>query len=234
MEDLYRHLLRMMKSEGLSVPQKRGIKTADLIAISRNRAFTPNAAEVLKQRHAAAVELARHGQWAEAMTELHEVWTQRQRVLGDYHEDTLCTDQFLAHATGATGNPLEAAQSLTKILREQTKRLGSDHEDTLRSRQFLAVNLAESGRRTEAVAVLRMLLPDRRRLLGAEDDAVMRTQHVLARYLAMSGSLDEALALLREVLSTRKRLLGADHEDTERTLRDIEDVERRRQDLAAL
>jgi hypothetical protein len=234
MEDLYRHLLRMMKSEGLSIPQKRGIKTADLIAISRNRGFTPNAAEVLKQRYAAAVELSKGGQWPAAMTELHEVWTQRVRVLGEHHQDTLRTGQFLAQATGATGNPVEAAESLTKILNEQTRQFGSDHQDTLRSRQFLAVSMGEMGRRNEAVAMLRALLPDRRRILGAEHDEVMRTQHVLARYLALSGVFDEAVALLKEIISTRKRLLGTEHEDTECARRDLEDVQRRRQDLASI
>lgn len=38
-DDLYRRLLAMMKAEGLTLPQKRGTDTADLLAIARNRAY---------------------------------------------------------------------------------------------------------------------------------------------------------------------------------------------------
>jgi hypothetical protein len=39
-EDLYRRLLVMMKAEGLPQPQKRNTRTAELLALARNRAFT--------------------------------------------------------------------------------------------------------------------------------------------------------------------------------------------------
>ena len=42
-EDLYRQLLVTMKAEGLSVPQKRGSRTADLLALGQNRAFAATA-----------------------------------------------------------------------------------------------------------------------------------------------------------------------------------------------
>jgi hypothetical protein len=233
-DDVYRQLCKVMRSEGLPVPQKRGTKNADLLAISRNRAFTPNAAEILRQRMEAALERGRRGEWPAVITELHKVWAEQCRILGDHDKDTLRTRQFLAQATGAAGNPVVAARLLTEVLAEQMKQLGSDHEDTLQSRQFLAVSIGETGRRGEAVAMLRVLLPDRRRVLGADHDAVMRTQHVLARYLAMSGVFDEAVALFRELLSDRERLLGSDHADTERTRRDLADVERRCRDGVAV
>jgi Tetratricopeptide repeat/Caspase domain len=233
-DDIYKQLQRIMKSESLSVPQRRATKTADLLALARNRAFGPSASETLRQRQAAALEQGKRGEWAAAMRELQDVFAECSRVLGDHDETTLRARQLLAQATGAAGDPAQAERLLTQVLDEQAKWLGIDHEDTLQSRQLLAVSVAEAGRRAEALTMLRVLLPDRRRVLGADHDAVMRTQHVLARYLAMTGAFDEAVALLREVLSSRQRMLGHEHSETERTRRDLEKIEKQRNHLIAI
>src|SRR5262249_16910550 len=38
-DDLYRRLLSTMIAEGLSQPQRRSVRTADLLALARNRAY---------------------------------------------------------------------------------------------------------------------------------------------------------------------------------------------------
>jgi len=41
-DDLYRQVSSAMRAEGLSEPQKHATRTADMLALSRNRAFTPS------------------------------------------------------------------------------------------------------------------------------------------------------------------------------------------------
>jgi len=50
-DDIYRQLQARMKADALPQPQKRGIDTADRLALTRNRAYaTPAAAPILLQR----------------------------------------------------------------------------------------------------------------------------------------------------------------------------------------
>jgi hypothetical protein len=220
-DDLYRQLSMTMKAEGLSEPQKRGTRNADLLALARNRAFAVTAAPLLRERHAAAVARGESGDWTEAVELLRVVLAEQVRVLGADNADTLRTRQFLAHGVGGAGAPLEGAAMLRELLAERSHEEPADAEDMLRTRQFLAVNLGEAGYRDEAIGILRVLLPDRRRVLGPEDPHTLRTVHMLARNLAITGERDEAGALLRELIAVRERVLGAGHPHTERVQRDL-------------
>jgi hypothetical protein len=220
-DDLYRQLRARMKAEGLPQPQKRGTDTADLLAISRNRAFAATAAPLLRQRQREAVQRGEAGDWAAAVASLRDIADEQTRLLGADHPDTLSTRQYLGHATAAAGDPLEGTVLLRKLLAEQTRLLGPDHPGTLRTRQFLAVGLGEAGYRDEAIAIFRVLLPDRRRTLGGEDPDTLRTGHLLARNLVATGAAAEGVALLKEVVAARERVLGSDHPHTERARRDL-------------
>jgi hypothetical protein len=223
-DDLYRHLLIRMKADGLSEPQKRATRTADLLTLTQNRAFAGSAQASLRQRQAVAVEQGESGDWKGATASLRDILEDQTRILGSDNQDTLRTRQFLAHAIGGAGDPLEAAGLLRKLLAEQTRIIGADHEDTLRTRQYLAVNLGEAGYREEAVAILRVLLPDRRRLLGPDDPQTLRTGHMLARNLALTNMVGEASALLKEVVAVRERVLGGDHPHTLRARYDLSEL----------
>lgn len=228
-EDLYRQLLITMKAEGLPEPQKRGTRTAELLAFARNRAFTATAQPLLRERRAAAVERGETGDWSGAAELLRVILAEQTRILGPDHEDTVRTCQYLAHSIGGAGDPLEGAAMLRELLAEQVRRRGAESEpETLRTRQFLAVNLGEAGYREEAVAILRVLLPDRRRVLGPDDDHTLRTAHMLSRNLALLGDTDEAAALLREVIAARERVLGPEHPHTVRARHDLDVLLRQR------
>lgn len=221
-EDMYRQLLITMKAEGLPEPQRRGTRTAEMLALARNRAFAATAAPALRERQVAAVECGEGGNWAQAAELLRVILAEQVRVLGPDHQDAAITRQFLGHAVGGAGDPLEGAAMLRELLADQVRRQGADEdEDTLRTRQFLAVNLGEAGYRDEAIAILRVLHPDRRRVLGPDDPLTLRTAHILARNLAFTGGLGEAAALLREVAAARERILGPDHPHTMRAQRDL-------------
>ena len=176
-DDLYRQLRARMKAEGLPQPQRRGTGTADLLALTRNRAFAATAAPVLLRRQAAAIEQGENGDWAAAAAALREILAEQARILGPQHHDALVTRQYLAHATSGAGDPLAGAALLRKLLAEQTRLLGPDHADTLRTRQFLAVSLGE------AVALLKEVAAARDRLLGPDHPHTARVRRDLAALL---------------------------------------------------
>jgi hypothetical protein len=133
-DDLYRELRVRMKAEGLSIPQKRGTATADLLALARNNAFAAAALPRLRERADAALDAGDSGKWDEAAAQFRDVLGEFERIAGPDHEDTLRVRQLLAHAVGGAGDPLEAATMLRALLAEQTRILGADDEDTLASR----------------------------------------------------------------------------------------------------
>ncbi|MGK5533652.1 caspase, EACC1-associated type [Streptomyces sp. URMC 129] len=220
-DDLYQRLKTTMAAEGLPEPLNRATETASRIALGVNHAFAAMAGPELRQRHIAAVEQGKNGDWRAASEELRKILDEQTRIMGAEHEDTLRTRQSYAHALGGAGDPVEAAQSLRHLLTLHLRLLGPEHEDTLRTRQFLAVNLGEAGYRAEAIGMLRILLADRGRLLGGDHEHTLRTRHLLARNLTFAGETDEALALLRQLVEDRRRVLGADHPHTRRAERDL-------------
>lgn len=217
---LYKQLRTIMRGAGLPEPRRIGTSNAEQLALSRNRALT--AGPVLLERQAAAIAIAESGDWEKAADLLRTIFRDQRRVLGNAHEATLRTRQYLAHGRGHAGDPRGAAEDLERLLAEQSGVLPADHDDVLRTRQYLAVNLGETGDRHRAVTLLRVLLPDRRRVLGQQHPDTLRTGHMLARNLAMTGARDEAAALLRELLDAREHLLGAEHPHTVGTRRDLE------------
>lgn len=220
-EDIYRHLLVVMQAQGLPQPQKRGTRTADLIALARNRAVVSRTASSLRSRYLMAVDHGERGDWPRVRDLLEDVCAAQEDLLGENHPDFLRSCQLLAHSIGALGDPRQAAVELHYLLARQITILGDEHADVLQSRQYLALNIGEAGYRGDAVKMLRVLLPMRRRILGAHDSATLRTCHLLARNLAAIGEVEEAEALLREVVERREQTLGAHHPHTERAKRDL-------------
>ncbi|MGW1847427.1 tetratricopeptide repeat protein, partial [Streptomyces sp. NPDC001966] len=58
---------------------------------------------------------------------LAELLTDRQRVLGEDHHDTLTTRNNLATMRGRTGDAAGAAQALADLLDHTVRVLGEDH-----------------------------------------------------------------------------------------------------------
>ncbi|HTJ72956.1 MAG TPA: tetratricopeptide repeat protein [Actinospica sp.] len=223
-DDLYRQLYRVMKAEGLPLPQKHGTLNADELALSRNRAYAAVAGPKLRERSETAWTNACGGltPWADALTELRDVHTRQERILGAEHLDTMHTLCLIGLCESAAGDADQGTNTLDGLLRTQMRLFGPDDPETLSTRQCLAAALGEKGEHGAAVDMLRVLLPDRRRVLGPDDALVLRTAHLLARNLVALGEFTEAEALLREVVTARERLFGADDPHTQRAARDLQ------------
>ncbi|MER8237301.1 tetratricopeptide repeat protein, partial [Streptomyces sp. NPDC094049] len=61
--------------------------------------------------------------------------TDRTRVLGPDHENTLTSRHNHARYTGKAGDPATARDLYTTLITDRTRVLGPDHENTLTSRE---------------------------------------------------------------------------------------------------
>ncbi|MEV1198458.1 caspase family protein [Microbispora rosea] len=222
-ENIYRQLLARMKAEGLSEPQKRGTQTVELLGLARNRATLKVNAIQLRERYLAAVRRGEEGEWRVAYRTLEEVVEEQAKLLGENHQDTLRSRRLLAHARGALGEPLLAAQELKILLDSQTVWDFGDKE-YFETVQLLAVNMGEAGFRRDAISLLRPLMMDRMRICGPSDPSTLRTCHILARNLIYTSNHEEAEALLEYVISQRTLILGEEHPHTIRAKNDLEGI----------
>jgi hypothetical protein len=95
----------------------------------------------------------------------------RQRVLGHNHPDTLVTRLSLAHWRGASGDPAGAARALEEALPDVARVFGADHRHTHAGRRALAYWRDGVGEAATVVTVLDELLSDRLRALGTDHPA---------------------------------------------------------------
>ena len=136
------------------------------------------------------------GRLSEAITLYEQVLTDRIRVLGEDHPNTLTTRNDLAYAHHAAGRLTEAITLYEQVLTDRIRVLGEDHPDTLTSRNNLAGAYLSAGRVTEAIALFEQVLTDRTRILGKDHPATLATLNALASAYKDAGFLDKATALL--------------------------------------
>ena len=128
--------------------------------------------------------------------------TDRIRILGNDHPDTLASRNNLAGAYRAAGRLTEAIPLYEQVLTDRIRILGNDHPDTLASRNNLAYVYESAGRLTEAITLYEQVLTDCVRVLG-EDHPLTKT--------------------VRENLEAAKRELEQQAEDSANEEREQED-----------
>jgi tetratricopeptide (TPR) repeat protein len=162
----------------------------------------------------AATYLYAMGQVGETITLYEQVLTDRRRVLGDDHPETLDSRHNLAVAYRSAGR-LDVAISLQEqVLADQRRVLGDDHPDTLIAGNQLAIAYRLAGRLDEAITLHEQVLADQRRVLGDDHPDTLIAGNQLASDYRSSGRLDEAITLYEQVLADHRRVLGEDHPHT--------------------
>ena len=154
------------------------------------------------------------GRLTEAITLYEQVLTDRIRVLGEDHPNTLTSRNNLAGAYRAAGRLTEAITLYEQLLPDSIRVLGEDHPATLTSRNNLAGAYYAAGRLTEAITLYEQLLPDSIRVLGEDHPNTLTSRNNLAGAYASAGRLTEAITLYEQVLTDRIRILGPDHPNT--------------------
>ncbi|MFD9637112.1 serine/threonine-protein kinase [Streptomyces violascens] len=174
----------------------------------------PDVLAALNGRHDAALELGRQGRWAEAGEAHRAVATERARVLGPDHPDTLSSLYEVGFALGRTGREAEALREFGRVADGRAGSLGPDHPDTLDARQETAYVLGRLGRHFEAHRMYVTVLAARERTQGPEAPDTLCCRHNLAVNLGRLGRLEDSCTLAQDVAAARTRVLGAEHPDT--------------------
>ncbi|MEU8004404.1 tetratricopeptide repeat protein [Catellatospora sp. NPDC049111] len=78
------------------------------------------------------------GDAARAAGAYEQLLTDRLRVLGPDHPDTLVTRSNIAYWQGAAGDPAGAAEAFEQLLTDRLRVLGPDHPSTLTTRNNIA------------------------------------------------------------------------------------------------
>ena len=171
------------------------------------------------------------GIFARAIALFEHNLTDRQRILGPDHPQTLATRGGLAGALLDVGRTEQAIEMLRSLLEDYIRTMGPNHPHTLATRGRLAYALLETGnaeQTTRATDMLRDLLKDQKHLLGPNHPHTLATRGRLAYALLETGNAEQttrATDMLRDLLKDQKHLLGPNHPQTIMTRVNLADLD---------
>jgi len=185
-----------------------------LAATDPNRPLRPVGDDVPWLLERAGTYLHTRGEPGPARLLFERALTDRRRVLGEDHPDTLVTANNLAGDLHALGE-FERARQLDKDTLSRFRRvLGEDHPETLNSAGNLARNLGALGEFERARQLNEDTLSRRRRLLGENHPQALVSASNLAGNLYVLGEFERARRLNEDTLRRSRRVLGEDHPHT--------------------
>ena len=154
------------------------------------------------------------GRLNDAILLFEQILTDRVRILGNDHPDTLISRDNLARAYESNGRLNEAITLYEQTLADSTRILGHDHPSTLASRNNLAGAYESNGRLSEAISLFEQILTDSSRILGDDHPDTLASRNNLAYANVLTDRLDDAIALYEQNLANRMRVMGVDHPQT--------------------
>ena len=154
------------------------------------------------------------GRLNDATLLFEQILTDRVRILGNDHPDTLISRDNLAGAYEADGRLNEAITLYEQTLADSTRILGNDHPNTLASRNNLAGAYESNGRLSEAISLFEQILTDSIRILGNDHPDTLIVRNNLEYTYQHAGCLNEAISLYEQILTDSIRILGDDHPNT--------------------
>ena len=154
------------------------------------------------------------GRLSEAIPLFEQILTDRIRIQGKDHPDTMTSRDNLAEAYQETGRLNEAITLYEQTLADSTRISGENHPNTLASRNNLAGAYKSDGRLSEAISLYEQVLADSSRILGDDHPNTLIVRNNLAYAYQDAGCLSEAISLYEQVLADNRRILGDDHPNT--------------------
>src|SRR5258707_678788 len=153
----------------------------------------------------------------EALRLFERTLTDRERVLGPDHPDTLSARHYLAKAREWAGDRIDFDVH-EQTLADHERVLGPDHPDTLMSRGDLAVAYYEADRLDLAIPLFERNLAETERILGPHHPETLPARNNLAVAYSRVGRYSKAVQLYEQALADYERVLGANHPHTARSL----------------
>ncbi|MBO3748871.1 tetratricopeptide repeat-containing protein [Streptosporangiaceae bacterium NEAU-GS5] len=142
---------------------------------------------------------------------LRQTLSDRERILGTDHPNTLTSRNNLASAYQAAGDLTQAIPLYQQTLTDRERILGTDHPDTLSSRNNLATAYQAAGDPSRAIALHQQNLTDRERILGTDHPDTLSSRNNLAYVYGSAGDLTRAISIYQQTLADCERVLSEDH-----------------------
>jgi len=181
--------------------------------------LSPEQKERLKERdrHQAEVQKAeRDGKLAEAIAAAEKMLAVERQVLGEAHEDTAGSLDWLARLYSETGDFAKASAAADAAVTIQAKLHGGEHWQTVAARR----------NRDDVELLSKLEEADRRRVFE-----VRRLSSLAIRFYNQHQDA-KSLQRAQQVVEVRRQLLGDAHPDTARALNFLGIVQERRKDFA--
>lgn len=159
-------------------------------------------------RNEHAFRVAASGEFAAARDLYADLTTDRTRVLGPDHPDTLSTRKSYA-ASAAVAGDHAARGPYADLITGRSRALGPDHPDTLATRQWHASWTGRAGDDAAARDLYADLTVDRARVLGPDHPDTLRTRERHAYWTRLAGDPAAARERLAAITADRQRLFGA-------------------------
>jgi len=119
------------------------------------------------------------GRFKEAIDLYNKVCSDRERVLGLDHPNTLNSYDGLANAYSSARRLQDAIELHEQVLAARKRVLGLDHPDTLNSQHNLAEDYLRYEWKEEAIDLYEQVLAARKRGLGPDHPDTLHTQNAL-------------------------------------------------------
>ncbi|KAF8195140.1 hypothetical protein K438DRAFT_1826906 [Mycena galopus ATCC 62051] len=154
------------------------------------------------------------GKYQQSEKLLEEVLEKQKQLLGNNHQDTLCTMSNLAITYIELGEHQKAKELNFTVLEKQKQLLGDKHPDTLHTLVNLATTYSGLGEHQKAKKLNFAVLEKRKQLLGDDHSDTLLIMGNLANTYSYLGEHQKAKELKVTVLEKQKQLLGDNHPGT--------------------
>lgn len=135
--------------------------------------------------------------------------TDRSRLLGARHRETMVTRDVLSWLMGRTGRAVDALEICVQLIGDRAEELGDDHPHTLTSRYRQAWLTGVAGGAGECRSQLKGLLGDTSAALGPDHPDTLRCRMALIRTERRYGDLEVALRDATVLVADQERVQGA-------------------------
>jgi tetratricopeptide (TPR) repeat protein len=151
------------------------------------------------------------GRYGPAEDKLRRALDEREKTLGQHHQDTLTTSHELADVLSDLGKFENAEVIYRRLLKEYEEAHGENHHWTLRLVDNLGNSLRNQGRYEQAEEMLWRALKGRENTLGKNHESTLTSVEGLAGVFENQGKYEQAEEMQMRAMKGLENMLGKDH-----------------------
>lgn len=161
----------------------------------------------------------------EAAEHVHRyVYSERTRLLGDRHHETIKSKANIAMTINEMGEHLEAETMYREVITMLRLVFGPNHPDTLKTYTNLATNLHDQGKYEEADNALVTTVAALRSSEEQNHKEILEALQFRAILLQCMQRYVDALQIALQIYRQRRFSLGYQHEHTQKALSHVRDL----------